>query len=108
MGTSSILARYGARYLCNVGYFSIFIDNPFTPINTCITNAAFSGTAAIALSVSGETRQVIDMARQLKERGCTLISITNSASCTLARSRKKNFYWYKKVIASNGEDLSND
>ena len=24
---------------------------------------------------------------------------------TLARSRKDSFYWYKKVIASNGEDL---
>jgi 6-phospho-beta-glucosidase len=24
---------------------------------------------------------------------------------TMARSRKDSFYWYKKVIASNGEDL---
>jgi len=24
----------------------------------------------------------------------------------LARSRKDSFYWYKKVIASNGEDLT--
>jgi beta-glucosidase/6-phospho-beta-glucosidase/beta-galactosidase len=24
---------------------------------------------------------------------------------TLARTRKKSFWWYKKVIASNGEDL---
>ena len=26
---------------------------------------------------------------------------------TLKRSRKKSFHWYKKVIASNGEDLNN-
>ena len=26
----------------------------------------------------------------------------------LERRPKKSFYWYKKVIASNGEDLSND
>ena len=25
---------------------------------------------------------------------------------TLDRYRKDSFYWYKKVIASNGEDLS--
>ena len=25
---------------------------------------------------------------------------------TLARSRKKSFGWYKKVIATNGQDLS--
>jgi 6-phospho-beta-glucosidase len=24
---------------------------------------------------------------------------------SLARSRKKSFWWYKKVIASNGRDL---
>lgn len=24
---------------------------------------------------------------------------------TLKRSKKKSFYWYKKVISSNGEDL---
>ena len=27
---------------------------------------------------------------------------------TLNRFKKKSFYWYKKVIASNGEDLAND
>ena len=27
---------------------------------------------------------------------------------TFERKRKKSFYWYKKVIASNGEDLRND
>ena len=29
----------------------------------------------------------------------------NLGNGTLARSRKDSFYWYKKVIASNGEDL---
>ena len=29
----------------------------------------------------------------------------NDGNGTLARSRKDSFYWYKKVIASNGEDL---
>lgn len=26
----------------------------------------------------------------------------------LARYKKKSFYWYKKVIATNGENLQND
>lgn len=29
-------------------------------------------------------------------------------SRTLNRYKKKSFYWYKKVIASNGEDLENN
>ena len=30
----------------------------------------------------------------------------NDGNGTLARSRKDSFYWYKKVIASNGTDLA--
>ena len=30
----------------------------------------------------------------------------NAGNGTLARSRKDSFYWYKKVIASDGEDLA--
>ena len=30
----------------------------------------------------------------------------NEGRGTTARSRKKSFYWYQKVIASNGEELS--
>ena len=92
VGTSATLARYGARYFCNVGYFSTFVDDPFTPIAPCTTN--HSRTVVIALSVSGETQQVIDMARQLKERLCPLISITNSSSCTLAQISDLNFNYY--------------
>ena len=31
----------------------------------------------------------------------------NEGNGTLNRSRKKSFYWYKKVIETNGEDLAN-
>lgn len=30
----------------------------------------------------------------------------HDGSGTLKRSRKDSFYWYKKVIASDGEDLA--
>lgn len=103
VGTSSILAKYGARYLCNVGYFSTFIDDPFTPINVCMTTQSrFSSVVVVALSVSGETQQVVDMARQLKERGCTLISLTNSASCTLAQISDMNLSYYMADIRIDG------
>ena len=43
-----------------------------------------------------------------KRYGFIYVDKHNDRTGTLARSRKKSFYWYKKVIASNGEDLSND
>ena len=41
-----------------------------------------------------------------KRYGFIYVDKNNRGEGTLARSRKDSFYWYKKVIASNGEDLS--
>lgn len=103
VGNSSILARYGARYLCNVGYFATAIDDPFTPISGVVnTQAKFDKVAVVALSVSGETEQIISMTQSLKERGCVIISITNSASCTLARLSDYNLNYYMTEVKLNG------
>ena len=44
---------------------------------------------------------------EMKKRyGFIYVDRDNEGNGTLARSKKKSFGWYKKVIASNGEDLS--
>ena len=44
---------------------------------------------------------------EMKKRyGFIYVDKDNEGKGTLARSRKDSFYWYKKVIASNGEDLA--
>ena len=40
-----------------------------------------------------------------KRYGFVYVDKNNAGEGTLARSRKKSFYWYKKVIESNGADL---
>ena len=40
-----------------------------------------------------------------KRYGFIYVDKDNEGNGTLARSRKKSFYWYKKVIETNGEDL---
>lgn len=43
---------------------------------------------------------------EMKKRyGMIYVDKQNDGTGTLARSRKDSFYWYKKVIASNGEEL---
>ncbi len=45
---------------------------------------------------------------EMKKRyGFIYVDKNNDGSGTLERSKKKSFDWYKKVIATNGEDLSN-
>ena len=41
-----------------------------------------------------------------KRYGFIYVDQDDMGNGTLARSRKDSFYWYKKVIASNGEDLT--
>ena len=42
-----------------------------------------------------------------KRYGFIYVDREDDGSGSLARYRKKSFYWYKQVIASNGEDLEN-
>ena len=43
-----------------------------------------------------------------KRYGFIYVDKNNKGEGTLERKPKKSFYWYKQVIASNGEDLSNN
>ncbi len=40
-----------------------------------------------------------------KRYGFVYVDRDDAGNGTLTRTRKKSFWWYKKVIASNGEDL---
>lgn len=43
---------------------------------------------------------------EMKKRyGFVYVDMDDKGNGTLKRSKKKSFGWYKKVIASNGEDL---
>ena len=41
-----------------------------------------------------------------KRYGFVFVDKYDDGTGTLARSRKDSFYWYKKVIETNGEDLA--
>ena len=44
-------------------------------------------------------------AEMSKRYGLIYVDLDDYGNGTMERSKKKSFYWYKKVIASNGEDL---
>ena len=81
IGNSGSMAEYGARYLSNLGKFALSVTDPFYPI-TITPNTTI---VAVVLSVSGETSQVLNLARQLKAKGTGLIAITSSDQSTLAK-----------------------
>lgn len=90
IGTSGILARYGARYFSNIGKFSHSIDDPFYPNIGEISEDAI----VIVLSVSGETEQTVNLAKYFLQQKCQLVSITNSKNSTLAKMSHHNLSYY--------------
>ena len=89
-GSSGIMAEYGARYFSSVGKFSMYINDPYFPIHAKL----LSNSAAVALSVSGETPVIITHINQLKEQGIKVISITNSKYSTISKISNINIPYY--------------
>ena len=99
IGNSGSIAEYGARYLSNLGKFALGVTDPFTP-NTTI--------AAVILSVSGETKQVLHLARQLKEKNAGLIAITCSDQSSAAKLSDIPLPYYSSVhrVTTESYDLT--
>ncbi|MEH7545361.1 MULTISPECIES: MurR/RpiR family transcriptional regulator [Bacillaceae] len=90
IGSSGILAEYGARYFSSLGKFSMYIKDPHFPIHSKLR----TNSAIIALSVSGETNFTITHLHQLKQEGSKIISITNNKLSTVAKISDLNISYY--------------
>jgi len=90
IGSSGILAEYGARYFSSLGKFSIYIKDPHFPIHSKLR----TNIVIIALSVSGETNFTITHLHQLKQEGSKIISITNNKLSTVAKISDLNISYY--------------
>lgn len=90
IGSSGILAEYGARYFSSLGKFSMYIKDPHFPIHSKLR----TNSVIIALSVSGETNFTITHLHQLKQEGSKIISITNNKLSTVAKISDLNISYY--------------
>ncbi len=90
IGSSGILAEYGARYFSSLGTFSLYIKDPHFPIHSKISD----NSVTIALSVSGENEFTVTHLNQLKQEGSKIISITNHKLSTIAKISDINISYY--------------
>ncbi|MRH43525.1 SIS domain-containing protein [Aquibacillus halophilus] len=102
IGSSGILAEYGARYFSSLGKFSMYIKDPLFPIRTQLLN----NSATIALSVSGESNYTITHINQLKQEGSKIISITNSKHSTIATISDVNIPYYVTQERYENSDIT--
>jgi DNA-binding MurR/RpiR family transcriptional regulator len=97
-GSSGTLAKYGARYFTNLGKFAIGLEDTFYPAGNNFQN----GGALVALSESGETKEVNNMVLQFQKKGFKIVSITNSPDSTLAKLSDWNISYMMKHERLNG------
>ncbi|MFC4402197.1 MurR/RpiR family transcriptional regulator [Gracilibacillus xinjiangensis] len=90
MGSSGILAEYGARYFSASGKFSLYIKDPHFPIHKKFQDSSIT----VVLSVSGDNPFTITQINQLKQEGSKVISITNNRLSTIAKISDINIAYY--------------
>lgn len=94
IGTSGILGQYGARFFSSVGLTAFSVTDPFYPS----PSQNMSNTVLIALSVSGETSQMITLLDGYKKKMVKIISLTNTSQSTIARMSDLNFPYYMPLV----------
>lgn len=99
VSSSASLGKYGARFFSNVGWFSHYIDDPYYPVQ----GGNYSDAVAIMLSVSGETPEILRLAREFKMQCCTIISITNSEHSSLAKIADLNISYHMPEVMVVGK-----
>ncbi len=82
-----------------VDYFRAHIREMREAVDEGVNLIGYTTWAPVDL-VSATTNQMS------KRYGFVYVDADDTGNGTYSRTRKDSFYWYKKVIASNGEDLS--
>ncbi len=89
IGTSGYLGQYGARYLSNVGHYSVATIDPYYPPPVDDVETVF-----VVLSESGETREVIDQIRLYQMINAKIIVITNKPETTIDELSDLSIHYY--------------
>lgn len=101
-GMSGIVAKFGARYFSSVGKFCLYIDEPHYPTESRLLEHSL----AIVFSVSGESGDTIRHVNRFKERGCRILSITNTENCTIAKLSDYNISYYVTYMRLKDYDIT--
>lgn len=94
IGSSNISAEYGALYFSSLFNMAIRIEDPNNHPITYLSSTLAKKMCIIALSVSGETNEVISYLNHLNLTDSSIISITNNSKSTIARLADINIPYY--------------
>lgn len=84
-GTSETIAEYGALYFSNLSQAAVKIDDPSNYPIEWFPDAILAQSCIIALSISGETKEILHYLNRLKNKSCSIIAITNTEKSPVAQ-----------------------
>lgn len=94
LGNSSFTAGYASRILS----FENIAAYPVTESYTGIKQLTKETGVALVYSVSGETKEIIELCQRVKSLGYQIVSITHSENCTISRMADKQISYYTTNI----------
>ncbi|MBN3097664.1 MurR/RpiR family transcriptional regulator [Pectobacterium brasiliense] len=99
LGTSGILSEYSARVLSNVGITAHFINDPGFPIDVNF----YKNWLVVFLSVSGETPEVVGLARRFTFSGINTMCITSNPSSSIVTNTLSSISYNMKQTKLNDD-----
>ncbi|WP_430534881.1 MurR/RpiR family transcriptional regulator [Listeria rocourtiae] len=106
VGSSGIVAEYGALYFSSLFTLALHIEDPLNHPFNHLSKGLSGKLCIIAVSVSGETSEVIKYIQHINAHQCKILSITNSEKSTVARLSDVNIPYYIHRETYQGADIT--
>lgn len=106
MGSSNVIAKYGALYFSTIFTFSLHIEDMARHPIHHVPQDFSEGICLIALSMSGETPELIQYIEQFSHGNSTVISLTNSEKSTIAQLSDLNIPYYIEREKIDDSDIT--
>ncbi|MGX7162973.1 MurR/RpiR family transcriptional regulator [Enterococcus massiliensis] len=105
-GSSNIIAEYGALYFSSIFNMAFRIEDPANHPIDFFSKTIAEKVCVIALSVGGETKDIVGYLNQFIATRSSIISITNSANSTVARLSDVNLAYYISTEKRGTADIT--
>lgn len=104
LGSSSIIAEYTCRQLNTIGIHSFYTNESYSPI---FKQMNMGSTALLIFSVSGETRELIELCSRISQSDAKVITVTNGNNNTLTNFSLCSIpYFTKRQKIASGSDFT--
>lgn len=106
VGSSNIIAEYGVLYFSSIHKMAFRIEDPLNHPISYFPKKLSEKIGIIVLSVSGETREIIEYLTHINLSNSVIVSVTNSNNSTVAKISDVNISYYIETEYMHNADIT--